>query len=192
MNQKFTILSEIIQSRRAVFPQFYEPGQIPEDLINSILENARWAPNHKKTEPWRFVVIKDQGLIDLSRFLENSYKNRSTSENFDSVKMKKMGEKPVQSAAVIAICIHRSPESLIPAWEETAAVACAVQNMWLSCTALEIGSYWSTPDAINEMKEFLNLEENESCIGLFYMGWCKKEIPQTKRKNLNEFVKTLS
>lgn len=48
MNQKFTILTEVIRSRRAIFPQFYESGQISDDILDSILENARWAPTHKK------------------------------------------------------------------------------------------------------------------------------------------------
>jgi nitroreductase len=192
MNQKFLTLTELIKSRRAVFPQSYEAGQIPDEILFSIVENASWAPNHKKTEPWRFVILKDQALKDLSAFLENSYKSRTTPEQFDPVKMKKMGEKPLQSSVVIAICIHRSPESLIPAWEETAAVACAVQNMWLSCTALEIGSYWSTPSAIYEMKDFLKLQEHESCLGLFYMGWCKHPKPSTSRKSVSEIMRILS
>lgn len=191
MNQKFLTLTEIIHARRSVFPQFYEQGQISDEILDAILENARWAPNHKKTEPWRFVVITKDKLQDLSDFLGNFYKKRTTTESFDPIKMKKAGEKPLQSAAVIAICIQRSPESIIPAWEETAALACSVQNMWLSCTALEIGSYWSTPEAIYQMNEFLGLGENESCLGLFYMGWTKEQVPTTKRKNLTEISRRL-
>lgn len=191
MNQKFTLLTDIIQSRRAVFPQFYEAGQIADEILDSIIDNARWAPNHKKTEPWRFVIIAGDKRIALSEFLIDFYKKQSTPENFDPVKMKKAGEKPLQSAAVIAICIHRSPESFIPAWEETAALACAVQNMWLSCTALEIGSYWSSPGAIHHLNEFLGLGDQESCLGLFYMGWCKQQIPVTKRKGLEEVARRL-
>lgn len=191
MNQRFQTLTDIIRSRRAVFPQNYEPGQISDELINAVLDNARWAPNHKKTEPWRFVVITKEKLKDLSDFLMEHYKQKTSPENFDAVKMKKAGEKPLQSAAVIAICIHRSPESVIPDWEETAALACAVQNMWLSCTALEIGSYWSSPNAIYEMNAFLGLGENESCLGLFYMGWTKHQAPATKRKGVDEISKWL-
>ncbi len=191
MNQKFQTLTDIIRSRRAVFPQNYEPGQIADELLNAILDNARWAPTHKKTEPWRFVIITKDKLKDLSDFLSGHYKNKTTPENFDPIKMKKAGEKPLQSAAVIAICIHRSPETVIPAWEETAALACAVQNIWLSCTALEIGSYWSSPNAIYVMNEFLGLGENESCLGLFYMGWTKHETKATNRKAVEEISRRL-
>ncbi|MBK8450676.1 MAG: nitroreductase [Saprospiraceae bacterium] len=191
MNQKFTILTEVIRSRRAIFPQFYESGQISDDILDSILENARWAPTHKKTEPWRFVIIKNEKLQDLSNFLGAFYKSKTTDETFDPIKMKKAGEKALQAACVIAICIHRSPETLIPAWEETAALACAVQNIWLSCASLDIGSYWSTPEAIQSMNLFLNLDPNESCLGLFYMGWSKYQPPASIRKPLSEIVKRM-
>ncbi len=191
MNQKFEILSEIIKNRRAIFPTKYKPGKISAEILEAILENARWAPTHKKTEPWRFVLIESEGLKQLSDFLSQHYQSKTTEETFDPVKFQKAGEKPLQSAAVIAICIQRSPESLIPEWEETAAVACAVQNMWLSCTALGIGSYWSSPDAIYHMKNFLHLNENEYCLGLFFMGWSDYDAPATERKSLDLIVKKL-
>jgi len=54
-----------------------------------------------------------------------------------------------------------------PEWEEISAVAMAVQNMWLACTALEIGAYWSSPSLINHLDEFFNFNEGESCLGFF-------------------------
>ena len=105
MNEKFELLTELIHSRRAIFPQNYKPGKISAEILESILENARWAPNHKKTEPWRFVLIENDSLKDLSEFLSNRYKLNTSAENFDPVKFKKAGEKPLQSAAVLAICI---------------------------------------------------------------------------------------
>ncbi|HRI33999.1 MAG TPA: nitroreductase family protein, partial [Saprospiraceae bacterium] len=59
MNNTFNIISEIIRNRRSISPQFYKVGKIPDELLMSILESARWAPTHKKTQPWRFVVIRN-------------------------------------------------------------------------------------------------------------------------------------
>lgn len=189
MNEDFITLSKIIHKRRAVYPQFYVAGEISNDILLSIIENARWAPSHKKTQPWRFKILKAQDLSTLSQFLMDYYKESSNPENFNEQKWKKAGEKPLQSAAVIAICIERSPESLIPAWEETAAVACAVQNMWLSCAALDIGSYWSTPGATKSLPKHFNLREGIECIGLFYMGWMKKELELNgERKGVEEIM----
>ncbi|MDQ3140855.1 MAG: nitroreductase [Bacteroidota bacterium] len=189
MNEDFKTLTRIIHDRRAVFPQNYKSGQIDKELIISILENARWAPTHKKTEPWRFVVFQEDSLRELSDFLSAHYKKTTNEALYSEIKWKKAGEKPLQSAAVIAICIQRSPEEVIPPWEETAALACSVQNIWLSCTALGIGSYWNSPSVIKEMKVFLDLGPNEECLGLFYMGWMGEKAPAGDRKSIQEIAR---
>ncbi|NOT36998.1 MAG: nitroreductase [Saprospiraceae bacterium] len=189
MNKNFEILSLIIRERRAIYPQFFEKGQIEDQLIYSILENGRWAPTHKKTQPWRFKIFKEDELGRLSEFLGQYYKETTLSSEFSEMKMKKAGEKAIQSAIVIGLCIERSPETVIPAWEETAAVACAVQNIWLSCTSLGIGSYWSSPSAIKKLPEYFGFHEGIECMGLFYMGWMKKDYQgEGVRKSLEEIL----
>lgn len=191
MNPDFLILSRIIRERRAVFPQFFKPGKISKALLLNILENGIWAPTHKKTQPWRFIIIQDEKLVDLSKFLAEHYKSITPEESFSEQKMIKASEKPLQSACVIALCLNRSPEETIPAWEETAALSCATQNIWLSASALGIGAYWSTPSAIYKMNDFLKLQKNEECLGLFYMGWKKEIVLPAERWNLDKVIREL-
>ena len=86
----------------------------------------------------------------------------------------------MQSACVIAICMQRDPDERVPEWEEIAAVSCAVQNMWLSCAAHNIGCYWSSSKAILQARELLQLREGERCLGLFYMGY--HDLPELPGK----------
>lgn len=191
MNRDFETLSRLIRNRRSTFPNTYNPGLISDALIHLLITNAVWAPNHKKTEPWRFILIRDNKKIELSEFLSAYYRSTTSADAFDELKMKKAGEKALQASAILAICVHRSPESHIPAWEETAAVACAVQNLWLSCTALQLAGYWSTPKAIGSMKDFLGLNEVEECLGLFYLGWPTGQPPSSTRKSTEEIFRIL-
>lgn len=177
MSSEFIFLSEMIERRRAVYPSFYRPEKIDKHLIINILKNASWAPTHKRTEPWRFAVLTGTALHKLSEALMEFYVKNIKPEQFSEAKHQKAGERPLQSACVVVICISRSSDTVIPAWEETAAVACAVQNMWLSATALGLGSYWSTPSAIKTLPEVLGLPEDWECLGLFYMGWLKEGYP---------------
>ncbi|MBK8954713.1 MAG: nitroreductase [Saprospiraceae bacterium] len=186
MNSKFSTLTELITTRKSEFPSTYKSGNIDPQLIDELISNALWAPNHKKTEPWRFVVIQGEKKKELSDFMAGHYQKTTAPDQFDPLKQRKASEKPLQSAAVIAICIHRSPEALIPSWEETAAVACAVQNLWLGCTAVGIGAYWSTPGIIKHLNAFLKLQEQEECIGLFYMGWSGNPGVERTRKSLDQ------
>ena len=179
-------LSALIRNRRAVFPTSYNDQPIAREIIEAILENARWAPTHKLTEPWRFKVFTGKSLERLGLYIGNYHKEKDPS--MPDVKYQKMLRNPVRSACVIAICMKRHAEANLPEWEEVAAVACAVQNMWLTCTAYGIGSYWSSPSAILNGQDFLQLEADERCLGLFYMGHYDAEIPEGKRSGLEDKV----
>ena len=87
-------------------------------------------------------------------------------------------ENPNRAGAVIAIVLERDAEQRVPEWEELAAVSMSVQNMWLTCTELGLGCYWSTPQTALEATDFLGLTDRQRCIGLFYLGWHNlPEIP---------------
>ena len=76
---------------------------------------------------------------------------------------------------------------LLPEWEEAAATAMAVQNLWISCVDSNIGGYWSTPKYIYKLRTFLKLNEDEICLGLFYLGiHNSKNERKTRRNNMSE------
>lgn len=163
-------INQLIKTRRSIFPAMYTGEKIDDSLIQNLLENANWAPNHKKTEPWRFKVFTGQGLTRLGDYLAERYKEITPEEKFMEIKYNKTKKKTQQSSHVIALCTERDPKESIPEWEELAALSCAVQNMYLTCTALGLGSYWSSPKTIINAEEFLELKDSQKCYGLFYIG----------------------
>tara|TARA_R100001369_G_scaffold31558_2_gene55985 strand:+ start:629 stop:1186 length:558 start_codon:yes stop_codon:yes gene_type:complete len=175
------MISEIIESRRAVFPVQYNNQPISKDEIKKILEAANWAPTHRKTEPWRFKVFHSEtARKKLADFLSKTYEE--TTENVSEFKQKKIAEKPMQSACVIAICMQRDPNALVPEWEEVAATAMAVQNMWLTAHDHKIGAYWSSPALKDHLHNLVGFNEGERCLGFFYMGKYDENLPQGQRK----------
>ncbi|MEZ4940948.1 MAG: nitroreductase [Saprospiraceae bacterium] len=183
-------ISTLIRQRRSVFPKFYKSeAPIDRAVIEQLLENANWAPTHRLTQPWRFQVFHSpESRAALGDYLSGYYHYNTAPEAYSEEKMVKAGENPRRAGAVIAIVLHRDPEARVPEFEEIAAVAMAVQNMWLTCTELGLGCYWSTPKAALEASEFLQLEPNEFCLGLFYLGW--HEMPEVagKREDVAEKV----
>lgn len=174
-------LNDLIRKRRAIYPHAYSDKPISRKVIEQLLENARWAPTHKLTQPWRFKVLTGKALERLSEYLAEHYRTNTPSDDFSQKKLNKIVEKPLKSACVIAICMQRDPQERLPEWEELAAVACAVENIWLSCTAYGIGCYWSSPSSITKPNEFLKLNEGERCLGLLYMGYSDQPMPPTPR-----------
>jgi len=183
---KFEILKDIIVNRRAIFPSQFSKIKVEEKDILRILEMANWAPSHKKTEPWRFKIIVDESLIAFADYMQNLYETSTPPEKFSPLKFKKTKDKILKSSAIIAICMKRDPNESVPEWEEMAAVACAVQNLWLSAQALDLAGYWSSPKSIIQNPEFLQLEKGERCLGLFYLGKAANPVQKTDRGSIKD------
>lgn len=184
-------ISELIQGRRAVFPKFYSPAKpIDRAIIEQLLENANWAPTHKRTEPWRFQVFhSEESRQKLSAYLSDFYQKNTAPDLFSEEKMTAAGANPLLAGAVIAIVIHPDPAANLPEFEEIASVGMAVQNMWLSCAAIGLGSYWSSPRPALQAAEWLGLAPGERCLGFFYLAW--HEMPDVPGKRGNVAEKTV-
>lgn len=183
----FETIQYLINHRRSIFPSSYTAQEIPKDTLLRVLECANAAPTHKLTQPWRFTVFQGKGLPRLANQLADLYRQSTPEALFLQKKYDNTREKVLQSAAVIAIHVHYSGD--VPEWEELAAVACAVQNLWLASSAAGIGGYWSSPGSIAQMGNFLGLTDNEQCIGFFYMGYHHETARVANRTSVTEKIK---
>ncbi|MFH6602494.1 nitroreductase [Maribacter algicola] len=180
------MIYDIIRRRRSIFPNQYIDKPIAKSDIEKILQAANWAPTHKKTEPWRFKVLQGESQEKLGLFL--SLKYLETEPRPKEFKAKKLMDNPKRAGAIIVICMQRDSLESLPEWEEIAATAMAVQNMWLCCTEMGIGCYWSSPGLIKYMDEFFELAPREKCLGFFYMGYYEGEIPEMTRRPIEDKV----
>lgn len=163
-----TILKRIIEERRSIFPKDYSDQEIPQHILDEILSNAVLAPNHKRTKPWRFKTFRGKEKQSLGTELQKIYKEITPDFQFLQKKYDDIGFKISKADTIISIVVEFS--GLVPDWEEIAATSMTVQNMYLTCTAHRIGCYWSSPKLVNHLKDSLKIEENQQCLGLFYMG----------------------
>ncbi|RZJ81490.1 MAG: nitroreductase [Flavobacterium sp.] len=186
MSTPIEILNSIIKGRRSIYPASYIQKEIPKHIIEQILENANYAPTHKLTQPWRFVVLSGNAKTKLGLQLGKLYKEIIPAEKFLQKKLDSFSVKTEQAACIIAINMKVSGK--IAEWEELAAVSCAVQNMALTAQALNVGAYWSSPPLIDYLGEFLSLENDEKCIGLFYMGYHNETSFVVNRTPIEEKV----
>lgn len=187
--KQVVLISKIIENRRAVYPRQYNKEPVEKEEIQQVLEAANWAPTHRRTEPWRFKVIRGERLTEFGAVVAQKYKE--TTPKFSERKYKGIQEKFDRSACVIAICMQRDLKERVPEWEEIASTAMAVQNMWLTTSELGIGAYWSSPDVRMEVGDFLGLQDGERCLGFFYMGRYDGPLPEGTRQPLEDKVKWL-
>ena len=179
-------ITELIKSRRTIYPEQFSDRKVHKEQLELLLNNAQWAPTHGNTQPWRFKVFTEDGLQKLSDFLGKTYLKLIPKEDQNDLKLAKLITRPLKSSVVIAVCMERQKEEKILEIEEIQAVACAIQNLHLSCTAYGLGGFWSTPKLIysDEMNDFLKLNPKDKCLGLFYIGYPAIEWPKAHRKPL--------
>ena len=179
------VLKAIIE-RRSV--RCFKPDPIPKELIEKIIEAGNWAPSAGNLQPWRFVVVEDEGLrerlretaIPRWRRIMETLKGKEP-ERYE-IYSKRIGSKdPVyHSAPVIIFVIGLSSINC--------ALAC--ENMMMAAHSLGLGSCYvgwgalirDNPDII----EILGLKGDERVLGPIVFGYPEKypDPPAKKRPEI--------
>ena len=187
----YSNLEEIIKLRRTVYPVSFSGSHVPKSTIEKMLELANWAPTHLRTEPWRFKVFSKTAMVSLLDQCKSLYVKNVSAQKFNNTKLDRFEKNKSLVSHIVAIVVKRSGK--VPEFEEMAATAMAVQNMWLYLSNTNrYGGYWSTPQYLmnEDFDSYLNLNKDEKFLGLFYVGELKNnvELPKGNRSNWREKV----
>jgi nitroreductase len=190
MKYNLSEITEVIKNRRTIKPEDFSERKVQQDIIENILENAKWAPTHGLTQPWFFKVFTDNGIDKLAEFQSEKYREITPCAQFNLKKYNQLKNRPKLASVIIAICMKRKEGTNIPEIEDIEAVACAVQNMHLVATAYGLGAYWGSGGLTyhEEMKQFLNLGKEDKCLGFFYLGYPKIEWPKGQRRPIEYYT----
>ena len=181
-------INELIRNRRSVFPsQFDNTKKIPDEIVKQILINATWAPNHGQAEPWFFKVFTGAGLQTFAALQSSLYKENA-GEDFKNDKFIKLQQTPLLASHIISIGMKRTTTKKIPEIEDIEAVACAVQNIYLSVAAYGLGGYWTTGGItyLDKAKYHFGLEEPDKLLGFFYLAYIAVPSPKATRRPIEE------
>ena len=182
-------ISEIIKNRRAIPPRFLTGTEISREVIQNLLENASWAPNHKKTEPWRFQVYTGKSKLELAEDCESILREKQAGGyEVATEKIDKFLANLKNVPVAIAIILQVDPAHRLPEWEEVAAVSMAVQNMWLTVTEMGLGAFWATPEFKELFSGILGLQSGQKVLGFFYVGEIMMDYPSPGRSDQSQKV----
>lgn len=167
---------DAIRSRRTV--KTYRPGPVPREQLERILEAARWAPNHRLTEPWRFRVLGP----DAQARLKAAAGGGSAAEKLE------------RAPTLVVASFVPSPLPL-HAHEDEQAAACAVYAVLLAARAEGLASYWRTPGVLRteEGRAAVGIPAEERVLGLLHFGEPAGELPEPpERATPERFVTWLA
>lgn len=156
---------EAITGRRSV--RKYTQEFISDEQLTQILEAGRWAPSRGNSQPWKFIVMKDdQVRKDLAAVIPTG---------------KFLSDAPAAVAVVV------DPESSKHPEQEGAA---ATQNMLLAAHGLGLGTCWISvygTDCAEAVQRMLSVPSGEWVISVVSIGHAA-DSPEKGRKGLNELV----
>jgi nitroreductase len=191
MDQTIDIINTLIRNRRSVYQGQFSGEKVSDEIVRQMLENANWAPTHKLTEPWRFIVFTGDGIKKLASMQSEVYKRVTEADGtFKEDRYQNLLTKPMLSSHIIAIAMKRDEKKSVPEIEEVGAVFCAIQNMYLTMAAYHVAGYLSTGGItyFEESKEAFGLNASDILVGFFHVGITTKDVPDSKRKPIEEKV----
>lgn len=176
------VLADAIRARRSI--ELYEPGPVDDAVVREAIEVARWAPNHRLTQPWRFYLIGPETRAAIAD-LVGTIETRNKGERVGAVKRARVASMP----GMLVLTSQRSEDELLDR-EDYAACCCAAQNLMLYLWQRGVGSKWTTGTVTREAAfyELLGIDaERERVVGLFWLGR-PKVVPVQKRREPEEII----
>jgi nitroreductase len=175
-------MADAIRNRRTV--NFFLPDEADGRVIENAIELARWAPNHRLTEPWRFYLIGPKTAEAVARYAAQ-LEVASKGERAGEVRYQRLKGIP----NTLVLTCRRNDDELVQQ-EDYAACCCAAQNLMLYLWQHGLGVKWTT-GAITRDPGFYELvgadRSAEFVVGHFWIGTPKVVTPQ-KRGNINDVL----
>jgi len=163
-------VEDAIRSRRTHKAYGNEP--VARETLDQLFELARWAPNHKLTNPWRFRVLGPRTLARLKQAAGEEEAGK------------------LERAPTLVLASVTETGDPVQDEEDLCAAAVASYIVLLSAHARGLAGYWRTPAVLRtpEGRTALGLAERERVIGLLHLGPPRQEKEPPERLPPGEFV----
>jgi len=150
----------------------YKNLPVEKEKILQVIEAARIAPSAVNFQPWHFIVVTSEEM------------KSKIAETYSRDWFRK-------APAIIVVCGDHSSS-----WKRNDGkdhcdidVAIAVEHMTLAAADMGLGTCWVCAFDAAKCHQVLDLPENLEVIALLPIGYpADDEVPQKKRKSINEIV----
>jgi nitroreductase len=151
---------------------------VPRELITELCGLAQWAPNHKRTWPWRFAVADGDARQRLGDVIADAMECHGDPPE----KVVKTRSKYLRTPATLIVGSAQGDSHLRTA-ENRDAVAAGIQNIMLAATARGLATYWgSCPKGANDVvAKLCGFEKDTHVSALIYLGWATSSIEPPTR-----------
>ena len=164
---------ETIKGRRSI--RAYRDIEVPQEIVEKLIEAARWAPSAGNIQPWEFIIVRNP---ETKRRLAEAALGQSFIE-----------EAPV----VIVVCADEERSArgygtrgrTLYCIQDTAA---AIQNIHLAACALGLGTCWVGAFKEDEARKILNIPGGVRPVAIIPVGYPAESPSPRSRRPLKEII----
>jgi len=151
---------------------------VPDDLVQALVELAAWAPNHKRTWPWRFAWVTGDGRARLGDAAADAMAVRGD----DAAKVAKTRTKYLRAPGMLVVGSDPG-DTPLRVIENRDAVAAAVQTLLLGATAHGLASFWSScpKGAEGAVADVCGFPADTAVVAMVYVGWPAGDVEAPPR-----------
>ena len=162
-------IHELIKARRSV--RAYRDKAIAEEVLERVLESARWAPSARNLQPWKLLVVRDEGV-------RRKLAVAASEQMF------------IAQAPVVVVAVALDPERIfsceVPGYPVDVSIA--VDHLSLAATGEGLGTCWIAAFDQDKVARLMGLPADQKVVVLMPMGYAADEPVARERKGLGELV----
>jgi len=172
----------------------FRPDPVPAELLLRLLDAAVRAPNHKLTEPWRFVVVTGdarRGYAEIRRgHRAQRFPDPAAPEAAAAID--KTYREHLDTPAFIFV-LQELTDDAVRREEDYASVMMAVQNLMLAAEAAGLGSYLRTGGimALPEVRELAGAAATQRIVGIVSVGYPAEVLEPRRRTSAAQLTRWL-
>ncbi|MBR0599959.1 nitroreductase family protein [Sinanaerobacter chloroacetimidivorans] len=170
-----------IEKRRSI--RKYRNKPIEDEKIIQLLESARLAPSGSNTQPWHFILVKEEA--SKQKLAEASHK-----QNW-------MISAPVFIVCVADIRCRMTEQTAVSLQEDSPQVelkqiirdtSISMEHILLQAENLGLGACWVAWFTQEEIRPILNIPADKYVVGIITLGYADEAPKPRPRKKLEEIV----
>ena len=161
---------DAIRTRRTHKSFGQEP--VPREVVEELFDLARFAPNHRLTQPWRFRVLGPEALARLK-------------DAAGPVEAPKLDRAPTLVVASVRLTGAQEQDE-----EDVCATAAAIYGVLLAAHSRGLASYWRTPAVLRSAagRAAVGVPDGERVLGLIHLGLPVTEPGGKEREPVSTYL----
>ena len=161
--------------------------------IEAAIGCAATAPDHKKLQPWRFIVTEGDARHELGHVLVQAAQEKAVQEGeeLSEKDIEKTHNMPLRAPMIITVVTKIQAHKKVPPFEQILSAGAAVQNLILALKAQGFSTVWRTGLLCNEpaVKAYFNVGADDYVTAFVYTGTSPKDEATRKAIEIEPLVR---